>query len=421
VKLSPQIVSDPTASFRSVAINANGELLPSFTLPSAGLATNALVNLAPMGGATGALMTVTFDCRTREVTLELPAGNWTPDNARKGWDGCIYGNSPPRGTKTNRAARVFIKASTQASDIPVTMLSLVTSNLPSIAFDNPSITMSGRKWGDGHVTLMKAYDDGAERGMEFYALGAGGGVDTELGYAANFQLRLASLDTNGLPLLAQQFAVRGWPPGTTTNRPAPPVINLRLAPDTSGLGGVHVGADFADWGVSQVTLQLWNGTTLVGETNHVPATPGGMFATLAGFPGVLGCPGIGVLSLSDTNPVVVLDGMSCGTLGCVGTELRVIAEPSTGFTPPTAYTGLSTTIGEDMDYLIFRLQTTPACTPVPMHVAATADGVTLSWEGDGFHLQGAETVNGPWYDLGVESPATIPASANARVFRLRCD
>jgi len=234
-------------------------------------------------------------------------------------------------------------------------------------------------------------------------------------------LRMTSLDTNGLPLLEQRFAIRGWPPGTTTNRPPPPVINLRLAPDFSGLGGVHLGADFADWGVSQVTLQLWNGTTLVGETNHVPANPGGTFTTLGGFPGILGCPGVGVLSLSDTNPIFVLDGLTCGSTGCVGTELRVIAEPSTSFTPPTAYTGLSAAIGEDMDYLIHRLQTMPACTPVPLHVAATPLGVMLSWEPDGFHLQGAETLAGPWYDLGVESPATIPASAKARVFRLRCD
>lgn len=421
VKLSPQITSDPAATFHSVAINANGELLSSFTLPRASLETKALANLAPMGGATNALMTVTLDCRTRELTLEVPAGNWTPDNARKGWDGCIYGNRPPRATKTNHTARVILTPQTPTLPPPITTLTLVTSNLTTIAFDNPSITMSRRKWGDGHVTLLKAYDDGSERGMAFSALGAGGGVDTELGHAASFSLRMTSLDVNGLPPLEQQFAIRGWPPGTTTNRPPSPVINLRLAPDASGLGGVQLGADFVDWGVSTVTLQLWNGTTLVGETNHVPAPPGGTLALLGAFPGIFGCPGVGVVSLSGTNPIVVLDGLTCGTLGCVGTELRIIAEPSTSFTPPSAYTGLSATIGEDMDYLIHHLQTTPACMPAPLHVATVPGGVTLTWEGDGFHLQGAETVEGPWHDLGVESPALIPAVASPRVFRLQCD
>jgi hypothetical protein len=374
-----------------------------------------------MDGNSNALLTVTLDCLTREVTLGLPGCDWTPSARHKGWDGCIYGNPRPRPAGTNKTARVIITPQTPLPLPPITELTLAVSNLATLAFDNPAITMSGRKWGDGHVTLMKAYDDGAERGMEFFPLGAGGGVNTDLGHAANFQFRLTSLDTNGLPPLAQQFAIRGWPPGTTTNRPPPPVINVRLTPDNSGLGGVQLGADFVDWGVAQVTLQLWNGTTLVAETNHVPAPPGGTLAMLGGFPGILGCPGVGVVSLSDTNPLVVLDGLTCGSLGCVGTELRIIAEPSTTFTPPTAYTGLSVTIGEEMDYLIHRLQTTPACTAVPLHVTATPDGVMLTWEGDGFHLQGAESVLGPWYDLEVESPATIPAGFSARVFRLHCE
>jgi hypothetical protein len=173
--------------------------------------------------------------------------------------------------------------------------------------------------------------------------------------------------------------------------------------------------------VSNITLQLWNGAALVAETNHVPATPGVTLATLGGFPGFLGCSGIGVVSLSDSIAISVTGGLNCGSTGCVGTELRIIAEPSTAFTPPTAYTGLSVTIGQDMDYLLHSLRTTPACSPMPLKVTATLDEVTLSWEGDGFHLQGAESVAGPWYDLGVSSPATMPASSGSRVFRLRCD
>ena len=145
------------------------------------------------------------------------------------------------------AARVVLTPMTLVPTPPVIALDLVVSNLTTIAFDNPSITMSGRKWGDGHVTLMKAYDDGNERGMEFYSLGDGGGVETELGYASDFNLRLTSLDTIRPAPLEQQFAIRGWPPGTTTNRPPPPVINLRLTPDSSGLGGVQLGANFVDW------------------------------------------------------------------------------------------------------------------------------------------------------------------------------
>jgi hypothetical protein len=105
----------------------------------------------------------------------------------------------------------------------------------------------------------------------------------------------------------------------------------------------------------------------------------------------------------------------------VGTELRILPELTKTATPPVAFTGLQCLISEGMDNLIYGLQTTPACTPVPLNAVASPDGISLSWEGDGFRLQGAETLAGPWYDLGVSSPATLPADYALRVFRLICD
>jgi hypothetical protein len=396
-------------------------LFDSVIVDRAALDTNVFAVIGPMDGNTNALVTVTFDLRTRELSFGLPGCDWTPSARHKGWDGCIYGNPRPRPTGTNKTARVIITPQTPVPLPPITELNLTVNNLATLAFDNPAITMSGRKWSDGHVTLMKAYDDGTERGMEFFSTSDGGGLNADLGHAASFQLRMTSLDTNGLPPLEQQFAIRGWPPGTTTNRPPPPVFDLRLTPDGSGLGGVNLGAQLQHWGTSNVTVQLWNGTTLVTETNHLPAMLVNSLVTLGGFPGIVGSPSIGVVSLSDTNPIIVASGLDCGTLGCVGTELRIIAELDSSSTPPTAYTGLSFTTGEDMNYLVHRLQTVPACSPVPLQVTATTNGVTLTWPGDGFHLQGAETVEGPWYELDVESPATITASSSSRVFRLRCD
>lgn len=421
VLLAPQIVSDPAATFRAVAVNQDGNLFNSVSVDRSALDTNVFARIELMNGATSSVMTVTFDLLTREMILGVPQCNWTPSARHKGWDGCIYGNPRPRPATTNKTSRVIITPPLAPPLPPITELNLVINNLDTLAFDNPSITMSGRKWSDGHVTLMKAYDDGSEAGLEFFSPGTGGGVDVELGHAATFQFRMTSLDTNGLPPLERQFAIRGWPPGTTTNRPPPPVIHFRLAPDFSGLGGVQLATEFMEWGVSNVTVQLWNGTSLVGETNHAPATLASPLVTIDSFPGIIGCPGIGVVSLSSTNPILVWSGLDCGSLGCVGTELRLIGEMSTASTPPTAYTGMSVTVGEEMDYLIHRLQTIPACAPALLQVTRTPGGVILSWSGDGFHLQGAEFVNGPWYDLGVESPAAIPAGANTRLFRLRCD
>jgi hypothetical protein len=416
--LNKQIVSDTAATFRSIAIGTNGELFSSFTHDGPSLDTNILASITPMDGATNAQMTVTLDCRTREITLEFPSCAWTPDAARKGWDGCIYGNVA-RGSVGNATARLILTPITSATQTPTTLLDLVASNLTEIAFDNPSITASGRKWNDGHVTLLKAYDDGSAAGMEFFALGDGGGPSVELGHAASFQFNVSQLQDSTVQNLSQQFAIRGWPPGATTNRPPPPVFNLRLAQNTK-LGGVDCFADFTQWGVSNVTVQFWNGTALVAQAKDVPATLASAVVTLAGFPGTFSCPSIGVVSLTDQNPIVVLAGLNCST-GCAGTELRIIAETSTMSTPPSAFTGMDCFINADMDNLIYGLQTTPACSPVPIAVNGTATGITLDWQGDGFRLQGAESLIGPWYDLGASAPVMLPANSALRFFRLLCD
>ncbi len=73
------------------------------------------------------------------------------------------------------------------------------------------------------------------------------------------------------------------------------------------------------------------------------------------------------------------------------------------------------------DNLLYGLQTTPACSPVPLDVNATPTEISLNWQDDGFRLQGAETLCGPRYDLGVEAPVTLPVKSAARFFRLLCD
>jgi hypothetical protein len=89
---------------------------------------------------------------------------------------------------------------------------------------------------------------------------------------------------------------------------------------------------------------------------HVPATLASPLVTLGGFPGILGCPGVGALSLMDTNPLVVLNGLDCPSTGCVGTELRILAELTPNATPPVAFAGLQCLISDGMDNLIYGLQ-----------------------------------------------------------------
>jgi len=69
----------------------------------------------------------------------------------------------------------------------------------------------------------------------------------------------------------------------------------------------------------------------------------------------------------------------------------------------------------------YGLQTTPACVPVPLNIERTSTEIILSWPAAGFHLLGAENLNGPWYDLGPTSPVILTGNHSPRFFRLACD
>src|SRR5205085_662622 len=89
-----KFTDDTTAQYRGTAVGTNGDLLSSLT-QSANLDSYVPLNIFNQPGVTSVLMTITFDCITHEVTFAFPACIWTTYSARKGWDGCIYGNSPP--------------------------------------------------------------------------------------------------------------------------------------------------------------------------------------------------------------------------------------------------------------------------------------------------------------------------------------
>ena len=156
-----------TPASATIAIGTNGELFSSFTQDGAALDTNILANLSPCTGATSAVMTVTLDCRTREVSLDFPFCDWTPDAASQGWDGAIYGDGPRGGSKTNKTARLIFTPLTTVASPPITSLDLVASNLTQVAFDNPTITSLGPQMGrrpcDAHESLRRRH--GARLGI----------------------------------------------------------------------------------------------------------------------------------------------------------------------------------------------------------------------------------------------------------------
>jgi hypothetical protein len=418
--------SEPPASiYRTIAVGTNGEIFSSHTLSAAALDTNVIATLAPMNGVTEAVVHVTVDALTHGVTVEVPNNEWMPSARHKGWDGCIYGPDRPIKKKTNSTARVVLTPVNPVPSGPLTNLALITSNLTSLPFYNPTLQKGGRKWSDGHVTLLKAYDAGTDSGMDFTSLGDGGGVGVDLGHAAGFSFRRGHFHNGDIPDQNELYRVIGWPPGTTTNRPPPPTNFWRFTPAGGGAGGppgVELAVDFTQWGVSNVTLQLWDGPVLVAETNHIPATLAGTVALLPGHPQTITFASPGVLKVADTNRLsTAVFGLACSSGTCEGDELRIVPELSPTTAPPEAFTRLECVIGDGMDLRIGNLQTTPACTPAPLTVTRNPGGIVVSWIGDGFRLQGAERLTGPWYELGVNSPATIPANSPLRVFRLRCD
>jgi len=150
-----KFTDEPDAQYRSIATGTNGELFPPFLWNAANIQSNVLLNIYNQPGVTSVVMTVTLDCLTHEISVAFPFCIWTPDNARKGWDGCIYGN--PKPDRTNKTARLILTPSTTLSLPPITEVALLASGLSEVLLDNPSITAAGRKWGDGHVTLLRLH------------------------------------------------------------------------------------------------------------------------------------------------------------------------------------------------------------------------------------------------------------------------
>lgn len=399
----------------SIAVATNGELRSSFTATAGELATGIVARIRPGPGVTQVVVRIEIDQRKRDVCLGYVDGDVTWDAARKGWDGLIYGNGP-RGTRTNKAARLFVSSPDAPALPPITNLELRTTGLAQLAFDDPAIETMRRPWREGHVTVLKARDDGGGGAIEFSTLASGGGLHTELGHAADFSLRLTRADGGNVPFQEDFWDIID----TLISAGGPPTTNVvRVA---QGPVGVECFVAAGDPAVTNVTVQLWNGALLVSERARVPASLAAAVATVSEFPSRFGrAAANNAWTLYWTNTVAVFSGLDCSG-ACLGTELRILSEIPPTASPPVAFTALACRVGDGQDLTLSELQITPACaTTNPVHIATTPGGTTVSWTGDGFRLQGAETPAGPWYDLGVASPVHLAAGSPLRVFRLICD
>jgi hypothetical protein len=256
--------------------------------------------------------------------------------------------------------------------------------------------------------------------VEFAVTSTGGGVHVDLGTADSFDLRLTKFETNALP--GEELLTRTIGPLRTTNRPAPPFLDALLL--KASAAGVECSADFSNLDSPTVQVQVFNGATLVAQRTGVPAQLGQPLFTLPAWPerlGKLGGPTPCRRIKVPLGLIVLPGGGGLPPQDVIGDECRVLAETPPGVPHPDYYSGFEFIATDGADWGVSELQTTPACTPVPLDLARTSEGIVATWEGDGFRLQGAVDLTGPWLDLGVGSPASLPAGHPARFFRLLCD
>jgi hypothetical protein len=90
--------------------------------------------------------------------------------------------------------------------------------------------------------------------------------------------------------------------------------------------------------------------------------------------------------------------------------------------PPVPYYGeLQAIASAGLDSMLYGLQRVPACAPATLTITPMPSGNILTWSGIGYRLLGAETLDGPWIDLGIKSPVLLPPNSIQRYFRLVCD
>jgi hypothetical protein len=129
--------------------------------------------------------------------------------------------------------------------------------------------------------------------------------------------------------------------------------------------------------------------------------------------GTIRLPGGGVFGLGT--------GGAPGDETVIGDEFRILAELPPGSPLPDFYSGFEFVASDGVTWQVSGLQQTLACPSAAVTITSGSSGVVITWAGENFRLQGAENVAGPWFDLGVSSPVSLPLGHPARFFRLGCD
>jgi hypothetical protein len=448
MKVGKAAFTTDAGDYRVSAVNTNSELLDSFIQTHSQDATNPPVALVPETGITQFPVTLLLNAADGSITLSFPGSvnyrtcTYCP---QKGWDGTITGQQQKsnvfHGRKAGEAQLDFVPVGPYTPSARSSLL-LTTVGLSQLVFTDEMLgTMSagtnkpsgGSGLGTGKVSfsdfnfVRKSGSDPevylrvslAGDGVSFVSLADNSGIALDLGHSASVSLGIHHFDNGDIPTGSQEFRFSG--PGNPlilTNRPSPPTNILAMI--GGGPSGVQCAADFSSVGASNVTVQLWNNGALVASKGGMPATQSTTLLALDHWPervahssATLG------MTLVSSQPFAVSCCLDCG--GCYGNELRIIPELPGGVSPVSYLNSLDCLASEGMESYVYDLQGSSACVPPPFSIGPSpTSGVTIQWSGVGFRLQGAESADGPWHELGDESPVNVGAAALVRLFRLVC-
>jgi hypothetical protein len=433
IKANKKFFDDGGSACRVSAVNTNGDLLDSFTATEAEAAGDSLLTLAPEPGVDQFPVSFLYDATKGSITVTFPGSvarrlcNGLP--CPRGWDGTIKGRFADEGARRKgwdgtvkcpcyddgSSRIVFTPASSPGQLLPASLV-LSSTGLSEVIIAGEHLYTMGHAVSATEEASVGFLGAAAGDGVSFTALDDYAGVSVDLGRAASFEVGIHHFENGDIPTQEQFFQIGGpkWPPGTTTNRPPPPIF-LRLAqPQPASSNGVECVADFSGLGATGITVRLLSqGVPIAGGSVPGPSMPPEEPLVLDHWPEHLGLiSSNGVLRLTSVEPFTVS--------GFVGDEVQFIPE-----LPPDApqfefASELQCLTPAGMESLLYDLKSVIACAPAAVDVTPSAGGAAVSWSGEGYRLLGAEAPLGPWIDLGVASPYLPPTNGAPRYFRLVC-
>ena len=423
---------DGTSSSRISAVNSDGSLLDSFVETPEQSTAEPPLTLYPDDGVTQFPVSMLLDSVTGEITLTFPGAvarrlcNGLP--CPRGWDGTIKGRIGGRkgwdGTircpcYDQEASRVvFTPIGTYLPGPRATIGIGGIGIIDLVVASEQLITMGGHKVRPDlstpdSLSTLNSTENGD--GVSWSSMADGSGISVDLGRSASFDVGIHHFENGDIPTEDQFFRIftnRPGPGNGPTYPPPPPPIDLRL---TQGPAGVACSVDFTTLGATTVTIKLFINGVLAGF-GSVPGpliTPDDEFF-LDHWPDRIGAlAGNGILRVTTPIPFNI-QGFVCD-------EVQFIPELPSG-TPPVPFYGELQCLGNaGQDSLIYGLQRVPACAPATLTITPTSAGTVISWGLDGYRLLGAETLDGPWLDLGSTSPVVLSPNSTQRYFKLVCD